>query len=123
MHVTFMYFRHSCTICTMHVTTTKTCMTCIQHACHQNTHITYACKVPVTCMLHASHCELGSLIKWTDRDTTQRTMPFCVWVHYSLCITAIINCFELLLEKLSSLFAKTYTYAWPHTRITIKLNN
>lgn len=52
-----------------------------------------------------------SLIKWPDRDAIQRTTPFCFRVHYGLRVTAIIDCFELFIEKPSSLFAKACTWS------------
>ena len=52
-----------------------------------------------------------SFIKWPDRDAIQRTMPFCFRVHYGLRVTAIIDCFELFIEKPSSLFAKACTWS------------
>ena len=52
-----------------------------------------------------------SLIKWPERDAIQRTIPFCFHIHYGLRVTAIIDCFELFIEKPSSLFAKACTWS------------
>lgn len=52
-----------------------------------------------------------TLIKWPSRDAIQRTMPFCFRVHYGLKVTAIIDCFELFIEKPSSLLAKACTWS------------
>ena len=38
-------------------------------------------------------------------------MPFCFRVHYGLKITAIIDCFELFIEKPSNLMAKACTWS------------
>jgi len=44
--------------------------------------------------------EVGtSLIKWPDHDAIQRTISFCLRVHYGLWVTAIIYCFELFIKK------------------------
>ena len=51
------------------------------------------------------------LIKWPDREALQRTMPFCFCVHYRLRVTAIIDCFELYIEKPSNLLAKSCTWS------------
>ena len=56
--------------------------------------------------------KLGTtLIKWPSRDAIQRTMPFCVRVHYGLKVTAIIDCFEIFITKPSSLLAKACTWS------------
>ena len=47
-----------------------------------------------------------ALVRWPDRQAIQRTMPYCFRVHYGLKVTAIIDCFELFIEKPSSLFAR-----------------
>ena len=47
------------------------------------------------------------LIKWLDREALQITTPFCFHVHYGLYVTAIIDCFELYIEKPSNLLAKS----------------
>ena len=52
-----------------------------------------------------------TLVKWPSRDAIQRTMPFCFRVHYGLKVTAIIDCFELFIEKPSSLLAKACTWS------------
>ena len=58
------------------------------------------------------NCKLGNvLIKWPDREALQRTMPFCFRVHYGLRVTAIIDCFELFIEKPSSLLAKSCAWS------------
>lgn len=50
---------------------------------------------------------LGShIIQW---PTLQRTMPFCFRVNYGLKVLGIIDCFELFIEKPSSLLAKACT--------------
>ena len=51
-----------------------------------------------------------TLVKWPSRDAIQRTMPFCFRVHYDLKVTAITDCFELFIEKPSSLLTKSCTW-------------
>ena len=53
----------------------------------------------------------GTLIKWPNRVAIQRTMPYCFRVHYGLKVTAIIDCFELYIEKPSSLLARACTWS------------
>ena len=52
-----------------------------------------------------------TLIKWPCWEAIQKTMPFCFRVHYDLKVTAIIDCFELFIEKPSSLLAKACTWS------------
>ena len=52
-----------------------------------------------------------ALIKWPTREAIQRTMPFCFRVHYGLKVTAIIDCFELFIEKPTSLMARACTWS------------
>ena len=40
-----------------------------------------------------------ALIRWPSREALQRTMPFCFRAHYGLRVVAIIDCFELFIEK------------------------
>ena len=47
-----------------------------------------------------------TLMKWPSHEAIHRAMPFCFRVHYGLWVTAIIDCFELYIEKPSNLFAK-----------------
>lgn len=53
----------------------------------------------------------SSLIKWPSREALHRTMPFCFRVHYGLRVTAIIDCFEIFIEKPSNLLAKACTWS------------
>ena len=52
-----------------------------------------------------------TLIKWPTREAIQRTMPFCFRVHYGLKVTAIIDWFELFIEKPSNLMARACTWS------------
>ena len=53
----------------------------------------------------------NTLIKWHSREALQKTMPFCFRVHYGLKVVAIIDCFELFIEKPSNLLAKSCTWS------------
>ena len=55
--------------------------------------------------------ERDTLIKWPSREALQKTMPFCFQLHYSLKVVAIIDCFELFIEKPSNLLAKSCTWS------------
>ena len=58
------------------------------------------------------HSRMGdTLIKWPSRESLQRTMPFCFRAHYGLKVTAIIDCFELFIEKPSNLMARACTWS------------
>ena len=62
--------------------------------------------------VHLMNLKIGDiLIKWPDREALQRTMPFCFRVHYGLRVTAIIDCFELFIEKPTNLLAKSCTWS------------
>ena len=42
---------------------------------------------------------LSCSITWPDRESLRKTMPFCFRPHYSLRVTSIIDCFEILLRS------------------------
>ena len=54
---------------------------------------------------------LSPLVKWPERESVQRTMPYCFQHHYGLQVTSIIDCFELFIEKPSNLLAKSCTWS------------
>ena len=49
------------------------------------------------------------LVTWPDRESLQKTMPFCFQPNYGLRVISIIDCFELFIEKPSYLLAKSCT--------------
>ena len=61
--------------------------------------------------INAMDSRLSPLIKWPDRESLQKTMPFCYRRHYGLRVTSIIDCFELFIEKPSNLLAKACTWS------------
>ena len=54
---------------------------------------------------------LAFLVTWPDRESLQKTMPFCFRPNYGLRVTSIIDCFELFIEKPSNLLAKLCTWS------------
>ena len=52
-----------------------------------------------------------ALIKWLSREALQRTMLFCFRAHYGLRVVAIIECFELFIEKPLNFLAKSCTWS------------
>jgi len=73
------------------------------------------CNMTVTrvlrkCIFHME-CMMGkSLIKWPTRDLLQSTVPFCFRLHYGLKVVAVIDCFEIFIEKPSNLMARACTW-------------
>ena len=61
--------------------------------------------------IEAMNVRLSFLITWPDRESIQKTMPFCFRPNYGLSVTSIINCFELYIEKPSSLLTKSCTWS------------
>ncbi len=57
--------------------------------------------------IEAMDVRLSFLIMWPDRESLQKTMPFCFRPNYGLRVTSIIDCFELFIEKPSALLAKS----------------
>ena len=61
--------------------------------------------------IEAMDTRLSFLIKWPDRESLQRTMPFCFCCNYGLKVTSIIDCFEIFIERPSNLLAKNCTWS------------
>ena len=59
--------------------------------------------------IEAMDIRLSFLVLWPDKESIQKTMPFCFRPHYDLNVTSIIDCFELFIEKPSNLLAKACT--------------
>ena len=60
--------------------------------------------------IEAMDVRLAFLVTWPDRESLQRTMPFCFRPNYGLKVTSIIDCFELFIEKPSNLLPKSCTW-------------
>lgn len=54
---------------------------------------------------------LSPLILWPDREQLQKTMPWCFRTQYGLNVTAIIDCFEIFIEKPGDLMSKAATWS------------
>ena len=54
---------------------------------------------------------LSFLITWPNHESIQKTIPFCFRPNYGLSVTSTIYCFELYIEKPSSLLAKSCTWS------------
>ena len=61
--------------------------------------------------IEAMDIRLSFLITWPDRESMQKTMPFCFRPNYGLRVTSIIDCFKLFIEKSSDLLAKSCTWS------------
>ena len=61
--------------------------------------------------IEAMDIRLLFLVLWPDKESIQKTMPFCFQPHYDLNVTSIIDCFELFIEKPSNLLAKACTWS------------
>jgi len=62
-------------------------------------------------MLEIMNAHLDFLIFWLDREELRKTMPLCFQATYSLKVAAVIDCYEVKLEKPSNLLAKSYTWS------------
>ena len=63
---------------------------------------------------------LKKIVYWPERDDLQATMPMCFQNKYRKSITAIIDCFELFIERPSSLTARALTWSTYNHKNTIK---
>ena len=53
--------------------------------------------------------QLQPLINWPDREDLRRTMPGCFKVSFGDNVAVIIDCFEIFIERPSSLLARAAT--------------
>ena len=60
------------------------------------------------------------MVYWPEREDLQATMPMCFQNKYRKSITAIIDCFELFIERPSSLTARALTWSTYKHKNTIK---
>ena len=63
---------------------------------------------------------LKKIVYWPERDGLHATMPMCFQNKYRKSITAIIDCFELFIERPSSLTARALTWSTYKHNNTIK---
>ena len=53
--------------------------------------------------------KLSPLVYWPDREQLQETTPMCFRANYGTTLSVIIDCFELFIERPSSLRARALT--------------
>ena len=70
-------------------------------------------------VLDVLHTELKPLILWPDRDSLKKTMPMDFRQYCPSCVV-IIDCFEIFLEKATSLLARAQTYSSYKHHNTVK---
>ena len=56
-------------------------------------------------------CRLAPLISWPSREQLQRTMPKCFIDSFGLKTSAIIDCFEIFIDRPSNLLARAQTFS------------
>ena len=65
------------------------------------------------------YCELRQMITWPDRETLRKNLPACFRRHY-VNVVSIIDCFEIFIERPSSLEARAATYSQYKKHNTVK---
>ena len=60
--------------------------------------------------IEAMDIQFSFPITWPDRESIQKAMPFCFRPNYGLSVISILVCFELYIEKPTSLLAKSCTW-------------
>ena len=69
-------------------------------------------------MMDMLHVHLNFLIVWPERDKLRKTMPLCFRAVYGAKVVAIIDCYEIKIEKPSNLVAKSATWSqYKHANI------
>ena len=78
----------------------------------------YRLRVPLSTMTRKYHemlqmlyIRLKFLIMWPERDNLRKTMPLCFHAVYGVKVVAIIDCYEIKIEKPSNLVAKSATWS------------
>ena len=65
------------------------------------------------------HTKLKPLIRWPDRNSLKKTMPMSFQKHFPSCVV-IIDCFEIFLDRPTSLLARAQTYSSYKHHNTVK---
>lgn len=63
--------------------------------------------------------ELRQMITWPDCETLRKNLPACFKRHY-VNVVSIIDCFEIFIERPSSLEARAATYSQYKKHNTVK---
>jgi len=58
-------------------------------------------------MLHLMYMRMDFLISWPDHEQLRKTMTLCFCTTYELKVAAIIDCYEIKIEKPSNLLASS----------------
>ncbi|XP_037503060.2 uncharacterized protein LOC119377831, partial [Rhipicephalus sanguineus] len=61
--------------------------------------------------LHGAYCRLKSQIAWPGREALQRTMPQAFFDSFGSKVSVIIDCFEIKIERPSSLLSRCETWS------------
>lgn len=81
---------------------------------------------PATCskvfqkILDVLYIQLGWLVRWPTREELRQTMPVCFREHYADKVTAIIDCFEVFLDRPTSLLPQAQTWSSYKHHNTVK---
>ena len=70
-------------------------------------------------VINILHVKLKPLIRWPDRDSLKKTMPMSFRQHFPSCVV-IIDCFEVFLDRPTSLLARAQTYSSYKHHNTVK---
>ena len=69
----------------------------------------------------AMDVRLGPLILWPERDVLQKTMPACFQESFGEKVAVILDCFEIVIEWPSNLFARACTWSSYKHHNTVKV--
>ena len=72
-------------------------------------------------MIDMLHIRLNFLVVWPKRDNLRKTMPLCFRAVYGVKVVAIIDCYEIKIEKPSNLVAKSATWSQYKHANTVKI--
>ena len=64
---------------------------------------------------------MKDLIHWPDRDALQKIMPVCFQESFGKKVAIIIDCFEIFIERPSSLEARAATWSNYKHKNTVKI--
>ena len=72
-------------------------------------------------MLDIMYERSGFLIFWSDHEQLWKMMPLCFRSNYGLKVAAIIDCYEIKIEKPCNLLAKAATWSQYKQSNTVKI--
>ena len=72
-------------------------------------------------MIDMMYIRLNFLIFWPERENLIKTMPLCFWPVCGVKVVAIIDCYEVRIEKPSNLVAKGATWSQYKQANTVKI--